>query len=94
MDRVLQLIHISIPVLNLITAGIILLKGILIFLNRGFDVPAVIASLFRIYSFSELNMTSDNPRQLYMKMNNILNYFVYCWMLIAIIHFVIFKSLF
>lgn len=94
MDRVLQLIHISFPVLNLIIAGIILLKGILIFLNRGFDVPAVIASIFRIYSFTELNMTSDHPRQTYMKVNNFLNYCIYVWVLIAIIHFVIFKSLF
>ena len=94
MDRLLQLLHISIPVLNLITAGVVLFKFVLIFLNKGFDVPAVIASMFRIYSFSEFDMTSDGHRQTYMMINNFLNYYIYVWLFLAIVNFVIFKSFF
>lgn len=94
MDRLLELLNQSIPYLHLLTAVILLLKVVIVLLNKGIDVIAVIGSFFRIYSYAEVDMTTDTGRQSYMKLNNYINIYLYVWMLLTCLNFLIFKSLF
>lgn len=94
MDRLLELLNQSIPYLHLLTAVILLLKVVIVLMNKGIDVIAIIGSFFRIYSYAEVDMTTDTSRQGYMKMNNYLNIYLYVWILLTCLNFLIFKSLF
>lgn len=94
MDRVLELLHQSIPYLHLFAAVLMLLKVIIILINRGVDVIAIVGSFFRIYSYAEVDMTTDSNRQNYMKLNNYINICLYVWALLTGMNFLIFKTLF
>ena len=94
MDSTLQLLDRIIPMLHILVLIAIILKTALIFLNKGFDIPAVFASFFRIYAKSEFAMTDNSSRQFYMKMNNILNYYCYVWIVLTLINIVVFQKSF
>lgn len=92
-DRLLELLRNAMyPYLNILAAIVFLVKATVVFKNRGFNIPAVILSVFRLYSKSEMNMTNNETRQKYMKINNLLNYYLYGWALILLILLLVFQS--
>lgn len=92
-DRLLELLRNAMyPYLNILAAIIFVLKASVILRNRGFNLPAVLLSVFRIYSKSEINMTNNEARQKYMKINNVFNYYLYAWALLLIIMILVFQS--
>jgi len=69
-----------------------ILKIILVFNTKGFDLPALIISFFKLYGESQLNMTTNKKRFNYMKYNNYLNYFLYFFVLLFVIMLLIFQK--
>jgi hypothetical protein len=92
MDSVIQFIHLLMPGFYVAAALAFILKIILVFNTKGFDLPAFIISFFRLYGESELNMTSNKKRLNYMKFNNYLNYYLYSFILLFIIMLLVFQK--
>ena len=92
MDQFLDFLFTITPTLHVLAAFLFVLKVIIVFRNKGFDLPAVIISFFRVYSDSDKYMTNNKARQQYMIINNYINYYIYVWALITLIVFIIFKT--
>jgi hypothetical protein len=92
-DRLLELLRYAMyPYLNILAAIVFVIKASVVVRNRGLNLPAVFLSVFRIYSKSEMNMTNNEARQKYMKINNLFNYYLYAWALLLIITILVFQS--
>ena len=91
-DSFLEFLYKILPVLHILAGIALIMKMIIIFRIKGFNVPAVFVSFFRIYSKGERYMTNNTARQQYMKMNNYLNYYFYIWMLITVIILLVFHN--
>ena len=94
MDQFLEIVFHLMPYLHLLAAVAFILKIVMVFRSKGFDMAAVFLSLFRIYNITDLNMTSNSNRIYFMKMNNYLNYFIYAWALITLIIFIVFQRVY
>ncbi len=85
-------LHTILPALHIVAGIALIIKMVIIFRTKGFDVPAVFVSFFRIYSKSEQYMTNNIARRQYMRMNNYINYYLYTWILITIIILLVFQN--
>jgi hypothetical protein len=92
MDRMLQFLHGIIIYLHILAGIAIMVKTFFIFRTKGFDIPAVVTSFFRLYTKSDLIMSHNLARRQYMKLNNWINYYIYSWMLITLIIIVVFHQ--
>jgi len=92
MDQILEVLHALTPFLHVLTAILIVLKSVMVFRNKGFNIPALVASFFRIYTRSDVVMSHNAARRQYMHINNWINYYIYCWIFITIIIIVVFQS--
>ena len=92
MDQFLYFLYKNMPVLHTLAALAFIIKLVIVFRSKGFDPPAAFTSFFRIYSKGDRIMTSNTSRQQYMKLNNLINYYLYFWALITIIIFIVFQS--
>ena len=94
MDQALEILRNIIPYLHVITAILIIVKAIFVFRNKGFNVPAVIGSFFRIYSQSDVQTSHNEARRQYMRVNNFINYYLYLWIFLSIIMLVVYQCLY
>lgn len=92
MDEILYFLYNSMPVLHIAASLAFIVKLFLVFRTKGFNPPAAFSSFFRIYSKGDRIMASNSSRQQYMKLNNLINYYLYFWALITIIIFIVFQS--
>jgi len=92
MDQFLEFLHNILPGLHVLAAIAFIVKMIIVFRNKGFNLPALFVSLFRIYSRSDKYMTNNKARQQYIVMNNYINYYLYIWAFITLIVFIVFQS--
>lgn len=91
LDWILAALDMVIPALHTLAVVLILLKMILVFQKKGFDMPALFLSFFRIYSKRDLYISDRNTRQRYMKVNNFINYYLYFWMLVTILILIVYQ---
>ncbi len=91
-DNLFEFLHTILPALHIVAGIALIIKMVIIFRTKGFDVPAVFVSFFRIYSKSEQYMTNNIARRQYMRMNNYINYYLYTWILITIIILLVFQN--
>ena len=92
MDRLLEILRSIIPYLHALAIILVIVKTVLVFRAKGFNVPAVVGSFFRIYSQSDLQTSHNITRRQYMRTNNFINYYFYLWIFITIIMLVVFQS--
>ncbi len=89
MDYIVEIVHKGLPFFILIIVLAIIAKGYLIARIKRFDIPETFFSFFKIYSTDQINMSSKRRRVLFMRFNNLINYFVYILIgFIAIVYFV------
>lgn len=79
------------PFLHLLAFASIIAKGIIISRIKGFDVPEITFSFFKIYNTDRINITSSRKRKNYMLMNNYINFYLYGWILLTCIFYFITK---
>ena len=92
MDQVFEFLY-SIRIGLHIIAGIaVIIKMFLVFGSKGFNLPAYVFSFFRLYSSSDKQISSNPSRQKYMKLNNIINYYLYVWLFITIILLLVYQG--
>ena len=77
MDSVFAIFHTLLPILLIIAGLAIMVKIFLVFNRRGADIPAVVYSFFRMYNADDRQSARSRQRQLYMKLNNIINIYLY-----------------
>ena len=94
MDRFLEILYMAIPYLHLLAGLAVIIKAVIVFRNKGFNVPALFTSFFRIYSKSDFYMSSNQHRRQFMRMNNYLNYYIYGWLIATFIVIVVFQSVY
>lgn len=92
MDSTLEFLHSIIKVLHFLAAFAVILKCVIVFKSKGFNMPAVITSFFRIYTKSDFYMSSNQNRKQFMRTNNVINYYLWIWLFCVIIHLVVFES--
>ena len=92
MDEILYFLYNSMPVLHIAAALAFIVKLVLVFRIKGFNPPAAFTSFLRIYSKGDRIMTNNSSRQQYMKLNNLINYYLYAWALITLIMFIVFQA--
>ncbi len=92
MDSVIELIHTIMPVLYVLAIIGLIVKIIIVFSNKGFDIIALLASFFRLYTTTDLEMTSKKRRVNYMRFNNYLNYYFYVFLFLFTLMLIIFKK--
>lgn len=92
MDQVINLLHEALPFLHILAALAIIVKFVIVFDQKGLDVPAVMLSFFRIYSKDHLQMSSRKKRGQYMRLNNFINFYLYVWVFLTVLLFIIFHS--
>lgn len=93
-DWILEMIGAIILWLHILAIIAIIFKTILVFQNKGFNLPAVFSSFFRIYSHSDRAMTESVGRRRFMKWNNLVNYYIYTWIILTVIVLVVFERLY
>lgn len=91
MDLIFDLLHKAMPVLYVIAAIALLLKIVLVFYYKGFDLPAFIISFFKLYSKSQRNTASDR-RKTFMRYNNILNCYLYAILLLFFLMLIVYQG--
>jgi len=91
MDFIFDLLHAAMPVLYVIGAIALLLKVILVFYYKGFDLPALVISLFKIYTPSKRNAASAR-RKSFMRYNNLINYYLYALLLLFLLMLIVFQG--
>jgi hypothetical protein len=92
MDSVIELIHEIMPALYVLALLALIVKIIMVFSNKGFDIIALLASFFRLYSRTDLDMTTKKKRVNYMRYNNYLNYYFYVFIFLFALMLIIFKK--
>ena len=91
-DSFFEFLYKILPALHVLAGIALLTKMIVVFRAKGFNIPAVFVSFFRIYSKSKRYMTNNISRQQYMRINNYINYYLYIWILITIIILLVFHN--
>ena len=91
MDLIFDVLHAVMPVLYVIAAIALLAKIVLVFYYKGFDLPALIISFFKIYSKSQRNTASDR-RKGFMRYNNLLNYYLYTVLVLFFLMLIVFQG--
>jgi len=91
MDFVFQLLHQAMPVVYVLAALAFILKFILVIYNKGFDLPAVFISFFKVYSKSQRN-TASLRRKGFMKYNNLLNFVLYGCIILFLVLLIIYQG--
>jgi len=92
MDQVINFLHEILPFLHILAAIAVVVKFVVVFDQKGFDVPAVMLSFFRIYSKDHLQMSSRKRRSQYMRLNNIINIYLYAWVFLTVLLFIVFHN--
>ena len=92
MDSFFEFLYKILPALHVLAGIALITKMIIVFRKKGFNIPAVFVSFFRIYSKSERYMTNNTNRQQYMKVNNYINYYLYTWIFITVIILLVFHG--
>lgn len=92
MDSFVGFIHDSMPILYVLTVIAFILKLVLVFSHKGFDILGFMLSFFRRYNQTERQMTSNKKKVNYMRYNNYLNYYFYFFILVFIIMYLIFSK--
>jgi len=91
MDSIFDVLHMVMPVLYVIAAIALLAKIVLVFYYKGFDLPALVISFFKVYSKSQRNTASDR-RKGFMRYNNWLNYYLYLVVLLFLLMLIVFQG--
>ena len=92
MDSFFEFLYKILPALHILAGIALIIKMIIIFRKKGFNIHAVFVSFFRIYSKSERYMTNNINRQQYMKVNNYINYYLYPWIFVTTIILLVFEK--
>jgi hypothetical protein len=92
MDSFFLFLQEILPVLLAIAGASILVKSFLVFKRKGMDMPAFVHSFFRIYDTHERHTAHRKENQIYMLLNNLINFYLYAIMFIFIVMLIIFKS--
>ena len=92
MDQVINFLHQALPFLHILAAIAIIIKFVIVFNQKGLDVPAVMLSFFRIYSKDHVQMNSRKKRGQYMRLNNFINFYLYAWLFLTVLLFIIFHN--
>jgi hypothetical protein len=79
----------ALPFLHFIASLVIIAKTVIISRAKGFDVPEITFSFFRLYNGDQLDLTSSRKKRNHMLVNNYLNFYLYGWMLLTGIFFFI-----
>ena len=89
-DWILEMIGAIIPWLHLLAIIGVTFKAILVFKTKGLTCR-LFFPVFRIYSQSDHSMTESAGRRRFMKWNNLINYYLYTWIVLTIIVLVVFE---
>jgi hypothetical protein len=76
-DLIVETISKMLPFLALSIVFAVLAKGYLIARVKGLDLAEILFSFFRFYSADERQMTTKRRRLVFMRWNNLLNYYIY-----------------
>ncbi|WP_153797870.1 hypothetical protein [Foetidibacter luteolus] len=87
MDAIISLLLTLQPLLNGVAAIAVIIKILYVFNVRGFDVPVLMLSFFRIYH--RRGHSSSRKRQEYMLVNNCINIYLYFWLFVTAVLFII-----
>ena len=90
-DSIIVALHQAMPYVYILCALAFIIKFILVVNSKGFDLPALFISFFKIYSKSQRN-TSSQRRKVFMKYNNFINYFLYVAFTLFIILLIIYQG--
>ncbi len=93
MENALSAIRLLMPFFHIITAAGLIIKIFLMLGFRNFDLPYLVASYFRFYERSDLQMAEGKQRRAYVKSNNIINYYTYTYIFLCLICLLAFGSL-
>jgi len=92
MDQLIILIH-EIMLLLYVASGLaIIIKIIMVINKKGFDLPSIIISFFRIYGKAERMHDRNKKRLKYMQYNNWLNYLIYTTLVLFVIMLAIYQQ--
>lgn len=92
MDAVFALFHMLLPMLLIIAGLAIIVKIFLVFNYRGVNLPAFVYSFFRIYNTNDRQSTRSKQRQLYMRLNNIINVYLYITAFVFILVLIVYRG--
>gem|GEM_PF-2554294 len=92
MNHFFEFLYSILPALNVISVIALLLKSVIVFRRKGFNLPEYMISFFRIYTGSEREMTHSTSRLRYMRINNLINFYIYLWIMITLIIFIVFRK--
>lgn len=79
MDEVITFLHHAMLLCGPLFVAAIIAKVIMISSQRGFDVPAIASSFFRLYKGWEKRRAKKQSRRNFMRWNNRINYFLYTY---------------
>ncbi|HRH60439.1 MAG TPA: hypothetical protein PL045_07705 [Chitinophagaceae bacterium] len=91
-DNILALLQKIMPALHTGALLAFIAKAAIVSRSKGFNLTAIMLSLFRIYSQREVSMSNKSARITYMRINNYLNYYLYFWVFAWIIMLLVFQS--
>ncbi|MEP6512842.1 MAG: hypothetical protein ABJA79_03170 [Parafilimonas sp.] len=94
MENVLSIIRVLMPFFHGLAAFGLILKIILMLGFRNFDLPYFVLSYFRFYGRSDFQMAENKQRRLYVRLNNLVNYYTYVWAFLCLICLLAFGSLY
>ncbi len=82
MDKVISFLHDILPFFHVTAILVILFKLTVVIANKGLNPAALLISFFRIYTKEDRKSTENERRLLFMKWNNILNWYLYIWLIL------------
>ncbi len=77
MDLIVELFRKGLPFLLMSIGVAVMLKAYLIAKIKRFDLAEIFFSFFRLYNIDERSMSSNRKRIRFMRLNNLINYYVY-----------------
>ena len=92
MDQVVEFIHVHILVLCFIILLTVIVKIIAVINYKGFSLPAIFGSFFRMYNYRQRGDTLNEKRRAYMRLNNRINRFLYLCVVIFLIMLAIYRG--
>jgi len=93
MNFIFEVLYHLLPYLHILAGIAMIFKMVMVFRNKGFDFPAYVISFFRVYTQSDKSMTNSISRKQYMKLNNLINFYLYSWAFITFIIFLVFHDI-
>ncbi|HWB25482.1 MAG TPA: hypothetical protein VG738_08370 [Chitinophagaceae bacterium] len=91
MDQILEILHLVMPALYILAGIAIIAKVFFVVSNKGFNLPAIIISFFRIYTRDKFN-TANVKRKNFMRANNYINYFLYAVTALFILQLIVYQG--